>query len=81
VSGSLFSISLFEEKLMKNFQLISNKLRKFEALMELEQRNKTLEKEFKFLSMKVDTILEKLPKEGFSLNRNDVRLISKDQFF
>jgi hypothetical protein len=31
--------------------------------------------------MKVDTILEKLPKEGLSINRNDVRTISKDQFF
>ena len=32
VSGSLFSVSLFEEKLMKNFLLISNKLRRLEGL-------------------------------------------------
>lgn len=35
VSGSLFSVSLFEEKLMKNFLLISNKLRKLEGLADL----------------------------------------------
>lgn len=35
VSGSLFSVSLFEEKLMKNFLLISNKLRKLEGVLEL----------------------------------------------
>lgn len=28
VTGSLFSFTLFEEKLMKNFLIISNKLRK-----------------------------------------------------
>ena len=33
VSGSLFSVSLFEEKLMKNFLLISNKLRKLEGAL------------------------------------------------
>lgn len=80
VTGSLFSFTLFEEKLMKNFLIISNKLRKLEGVLELEQRSKALEKEFKFLSMKVDTIVEKLPKDGGSMNRNDVKSMVKDQF-
>lgn len=31
--------------------------------------------------MKVDTIVEKLPKDFGSINRNDVKLIAKDLFF
>lgn len=77
VSGSLFSVSLFEEKLMKNFLLISNKLRKLEGVLELEHRMKAMEKEHKFLSMKVDTITEKLPKDNHSITKSDVKLIAK----
>lgn len=32
VTGSLLNITLFEEKMMKNFLLISNKLRRLEGL-------------------------------------------------
>lgn len=81
VSGSLFSVSLFEEKLMKNFLLISNKLRKLEGLADLEQRNKALEKELKFLGMKVESIMEKMPKDSHSLTKLDVKSIAKEQFF
>lgn len=81
VSGSLFSVSLFEEKLMKNFLLISNKLRKLEALSDLEQRNKALEKELKFLGMKVESIMEKIPKDSHPLTKLDVKSIVKEQFF
>jgi hypothetical protein len=81
VSGSLFSVSLFEEKLMKNFLLISNKLRKLEGVLELELRTKAIEKEFKFLAMKVDAITEKLPKEAHSLTKSDVKVIAKDLLF
>ena len=81
VSGSLFSVSLFEEKLMKNFLLISNKLRKLEGLADLEQRNKALEKELKFLGMKVESIMEKIPKDSHSLTKIDVKSIVKEQFF
>lgn len=35
ITGSLFSITLFEEKLMKNFLIISNKLKRLEGLYEL----------------------------------------------
>lgn len=81
VSGSLFSVSLFEEKLMKNFLLISNKLRKLEGVLELEHRIKAVEKEFKFLAMKVDTITEKLPKDAHTLTKSDVKVIAKDLLF
>ena len=64
---------------MKNFLIINNKIRRLENLQELEQKQKALEKEFKFLSMKVETIVEKLPREGGSITRNDVKPLIKDQ--
>jgi hypothetical protein len=61
---------------MKNFMLISNKLRKLEGLAELERRNKALEKEFKFLAMKLEAIMEKLPKDNnHQLTKMDVKSI------
>lgn len=81
VSGSLFSVSLFEEKLMKNFLLISNKLRKLEGVLELEHRIKALEKEQKFLAMKLDTVTEKLPKDAHSMTKSDVKVIAKEIVF
>lgn len=66
---------------MKNFLIISNKLRRLEGLFEYEQKQKALEKQFKFLTMKVDTIVEKLPKDSGSITRNDIKLIAKDIFF
>ena len=81
VSGSLFSVSLFEEKLMKNFLLISNKLRKLEGALQFEHRIKALEKEQKFLSMKLDTVTEKLPKDANPMNKSDVKVIAKEIVF
>jgi hypothetical protein len=66
---------------MKNFLLISNKLRKLEGVLELEHRMKAMEKEHKFLAMKVDTITEKLPKDNHSLTKSDVKVIAKEIVF
>lgn len=40
-----------------------------------------MEKEHKFLSMKVDTITEKLPKDNHTLTKSDVKVISKEILF
>mgnify|MGYP000067761529 CR=1 FL=1 len=78
VTGTLINVTLFEDKIMKNFLLISNKLKKLENLYDLEKKQKALEKDLKFLTMKVDTVSEKIPKDSAgSLNRNDARNISK----
>lgn len=44
ITGGLLSISLFEEKLMKNFMIIANKLRRLEAITDLESKTKVMEK-------------------------------------
>ena len=31
--------------------------------------------------MKMETMSEKIPKEGSTVSRNDVKIIAKDQFF
>lgn len=35
ITGSLLNITLFEDKIMKNFLIISNKLRKLETLFDV----------------------------------------------
>ena len=42
ISGSLLTVTLFEEKLMNNFLIISNKIRKLEGLFEMEHKHKAL---------------------------------------
>ncbi len=53
ITGTLLNITVFEDKIMKNFLLISNKLRRLETVFDMEQKQKALEKELKFLTMKV----------------------------
>lgn len=48
---------------------------------ELEARVRGLQKQLKFTNMKLDNVVEKLPKEGTSVTRNDVRIISKEMVF
>jgi hypothetical protein len=35
LTGTLINITLFEDKIMRNFMVISNKLRKLEGLMDI----------------------------------------------
>lgn len=64
---------------MHNFYLINSKLRKLDDINELEARIRGLEKETKFTNNKLDTALEKLPKDV--LTRKDVRSVARDQVF
>lgn len=52
---------------------------KLEGLMTLDDRLRTLEKESKFMSMKVDNIVLRLPENGANLNEDDVRNICNDR--
>ena len=81
LTGTLINITLFEDKIMRNFLIISNKLRRLEGSLELEQKQKALEKEFKFLTMKVETSLEKMPKDSGSVTRTEARNIAKEAMF
>lgn len=62
ITGSLLSFNMFEEKLMRNFYIIGTKLKKLDDITELDTKIKSLEKQFKFLSMKMETMSEKIPK-------------------
>ena len=80
VTGSLLTVNIFEEKLMRNFFIINSRLKKLDEIRELDIKIKALEKEQKFMSNKMDSMMEKLPKDG-ALNRNDVKMICKDQVY
>ena len=69
VTGSLLNINLFEEKLMRNFFIINSRLKKLDQIHELDIKIKGLEKEQKFMSNKMDSVIQKLPKDG-SISRN-----------
>ena len=83
VSGGLLNFTIFEDKLMRNFLVISNKLNKLQGVLDMDQRVRALEKDHKFVAMKVDNLVEKMPKDANkeSMTRKDVRSISKELLF
>ena len=64
---------------MKNFYVINNRLKKLESLADLETKTKNIEKELKFLTTKVESIVEKIPKDGNAVSKRDVINMCKDQ--
>ena len=66
---------------MKNFYAINNRLKKLESLGDLDTKTKNIEKELKFLTTKVDSIVEKIPKDSNAVSKRDVINVCKDQIF
>jgi ribosomal protein L9 len=66
---------------MRNFYIINTRLKKLDEINDLDLKIKGLEKELKFLSMKTETIAEKIPQEGSTLTKTDVKMISKEQIY
>ena len=44
VTGSLLTVNIFEEKLMRNFFIINSRLKKLDEIRELDIKIKALEK-------------------------------------
>jgi hypothetical protein len=52
---------------------------KLEGLLTLDDRVRTLEKEAKFVSMKIDSIVLRLPENGGNLSEDDVKNICNER--
>ena len=73
------NFTYIEERLRKNFEIIASRMSKLEGLMTLDDRVRTLEKESKFMSMKIDNVVLRLPESGANLTEDDVRNICNDR--
>lgn len=80
ITGSILTLSIFEEKLMRNFYIINSRLKRLDELGELDIRLKALEKEYKFLSNKVEMVIERLPKDPMAA-KSEAKQLVRDQIY
>lgn len=59
----------------KNFEIIAKRLSKLEGLYSLEDKIKGMERETKFLSMKIENVILKLPEVTMGVSPESVKQI------